>query len=254
MIKDLSVFIPLAVLAYVSLFWLIAYFIKNWSIIDIGWGPGFALITAVTLVITNHINIISLLISASVFLWAIRLSLHIGIRNIGKPEDFRYQNWRKKWTPYTELQGYLRVFILQGSIMTFNSVPVILAVLYSTESPGVIYHVPGLVLFILGFLIEVVSDAQLTRFRRDPAKKGKFIKTGLWKHSRHPNYLGEVFLWWGIGMYALPLPFGYLGLLSPLCMHLIIRYISIPVLEEKWQDRNDWLSIKKYIPVLFPWI
>ena len=97
--------IALAVLIYVSLFWLVAYFIKNWSIIDSGWGPGFVVIGTVALLTVGDFNIISLSVFAAVVIWALRLSLHIGIRNAGQAEDFRYQNWRKKYCCYLKVKS-----------------------------------------------------------------------------------------------------------------------------------------------------
>ncbi len=249
---ELIKFLSLGILIYVSLFYLIATFIRNWSIIDIAWGPGFVLIAFLTLYHSQNINTASLIITGLTSLWAIRLALHIGIRNIGKEEDFRYANWRKKWQPYPEIQGFFRVFILQGTIMFTVSLPIIISIYKSSSSFNILYALPGILIFFIGFIIEAIADMQLAKFKKDESNKGKLIRGGLWSISRHPNYLGEIILWWGLGLFALLFEYGILGLLGPLCIHLIIRYISIPVLEEKWEKRNDWDHIKKEIPVLFP--
>ncbi len=251
---DLILHLSLGVLFYVSSLYVLATIIKNWSIIDIAWGPGFVLISILALIRTNNFNLYTWTITFLVLLWALRLAYHIGFRNIGKGEDFRYANWRKKWQPYPEIQGYFRVFILQGIIMLIVALPIILTIKYSTEEIGFVYFIPGVLLFLIGFLCEVIADFQLKKFKSDDKNSGQLIKTGLWSISRHPNYLGEIILWWGIGFFSLPFNYGYLGLLGPLCIHLIIRYISIPVLEEKWKDRKDWKTIEKDTSILFPFI
>lgn len=245
-------YLSLSVLIYVSIFYIIATIIHNWSIIDIAWGPGFLLIAILSLYYTGNYNLISLIIAGLIAMWALRLAFHIGLRNIGKGEDFRYANWRKKWQPNPKIQGYFRVFLLQGSIMLIVSIPVIITVVFSPATVDIMYFIPGILIFLLGLSLEVIADLQLANFKKKDENSGKLVQSGLWKISRHPNYLGEIILWWGIGIFALPISYGFIGLLGPLTIHLIIRYISIPVLEEKWEKRDDWNEIKNTIPVLFP--
>ncbi|QNL20685.1 DUF1295 domain-containing protein [Hyphobacterium sp. CCMP332] len=251
---DLIQYLALGVLIYVSLFYILATIIKNWSIIDIVWGPGFVLIAIMAIIYTRNYNIFSLTISALVTLWALRLAFHIGIRNIGKGEDFRYANWRKKWQPHPEIQGYFRVFILQGIIMLIVSLPIYVTIKFSSTDYSFIYFIPGILIFFIGFILEVSADLQLRNFKKDDKNSGHLINSGLWSISRHPNYLGEIILWWGIGFFSLPFEYGYLGLLGALCIHLIIRFISIPVLEEKWKLRKDWKEIEKDTSILFPYL
>ncbi|MEQ8360425.1 MAG: DUF1295 domain-containing protein [Cytophagales bacterium] len=251
---DLIQYLALGVLIYVSLFYILATLIKNWSIIDIAWGPGFVLIAIMAITYTDNYNLFSLTISALVTIWALRLAFHIGIRNIGKGEDFRYANWRKKWQPYPEIQGFFRVFILQGIIMIIVALPIYVSIKFSTTAHILIYFIPGILIFCIGFILEVLADLQLKNFKNDHKNSGLLINSGLWSISRHPNYLGEIILWWGLGFFTLPFDYGYLGLIGALCIHLIIRYISIPVLEEKWQSKEEWQNIKRKIPILFPGI
>ncbi|MEQ9149371.1 MAG: DUF1295 domain-containing protein, partial [Cytophagales bacterium] len=152
---DLIQYLALGVLIYVSLFYILATLIKNWSIIDIAWGPGFVLIAIMAITYTDNYNLFSLTISALVTIWALRLAFHIGIRNIGKGEDFRYANWRKKWQPYPEIQGFFRVFILQGIIMIIVALPIYVSIKFSTTAHILIYFIPGILIFCIGFILEV---------------------------------------------------------------------------------------------------
>jgi steroid 5-alpha reductase family enzyme len=117
----------------------------------------------------------------------------------------------------------------------------------------------GALVWIFGFAIEATADAQKSRFRADPENKGKFIDTGLWSWSRHPNYFGEIVLWVGVAIIALPVLQGWqwVTLISPVFVTLLLTRISgIPILEkradEKWGGQEDYEAYKEHTPVLIP--
>ena len=117
----------------------------------------------------------------------------------------------------------------------------------------------GVIVWMAGFAIEAVSDAQKNRFRADPANKGKFINTGLWSRSRHPNYFGEITLWLGVAIIALPVLSGWqwVAMISPVFVFLLLSRVSgVPMLEEKadkkWGGQEDYEAYKKNTPVLIP--
>jgi steroid 5-alpha reductase family enzyme len=118
----------------------------------------------------------------------------------------------------------------------------------------------GGLVWLFGFSMEVIADLQKSRFRADPANKGKFINTGLWAWSRHPNYFGEITLWVGVAIIALPILRGWqwLTLISPVFVFVLITRVSgLPMLEkradEKWGGQEDYEAYKKRTPVLVPW-
>jgi steroid 5-alpha reductase family enzyme len=128
-----------------------------------------------------------------------------------------------------------------------------------TSEPVGALGIAGLVLWAAGFTIEVVSDRQKRLFRQDPANAGRFITTGLWARSRHPNYFGEILLWLGIALIALPALTGWqhLTLISPLFVYFLLTRVSgIPPLEssadERWGDDPEFQAYKARTPVLFP--
>jgi steroid 5-alpha reductase family enzyme len=121
------------------------------------------------------------------------------------------------------------------------------------------FAVIGLLLWVLGFGIEVVADAQKSRFSAKPENRGRFIQTGLWARSRHPNYFGEILLWIGIAVIALPVLRGWqwVTLVSPVFVALLLTRVSgVPLLEkradEKWGGQPDYETYKKTTPVLIP--
>lgn len=240
------------VFVYMVLFYILAQAIRDNSIVDIGWGPGFAVITAFHLVNSSSPTISQYLLFAVIMVWSLRLSTHIFLRNKGKGEDFRYAAWRKEWGRKAALIAFFKVFMLQGLVMLILSWPIILVFSSSKKEPGTWEYI-GLLIFLAGFLIELIADRQLTVFKKDETNRGRLITTGLWKYSRHPNYLGESILWWGIALMAFPASWGWTAVLSPILVYLLLSRISgVPLLEKKYEGRPDWEEYKRKTPAIFP--
>jgi steroid 5-alpha reductase family enzyme len=224
---------------YMTLIFIIAHNLKDNSVVDFFWGPGFVVVAAFTLMEATGWDVRKGVVSFLVFLWATRLAVHILMRNRGKGEDFRYKAWRETWKNFV-LRSFFQIFMLQGLFMLIISAP-IWFVNSMPNAPLTPWDNAGLVVFGIGFFFEVIGDMQLTRFRKDPANKGKIITTGLWSITRHPNYFGEVLVWWGISLYAISLPLGWITLISPVILTLLLRFVSgVPMLEKKYKDHPDW--------------
>jgi steroid 5-alpha reductase family enzyme len=144
--------------------------------------------------------------------------------------------------------------------VTFTSAAALAAITTTTRKElGWVALIGGLV-WVLGFALEAVADVQKSRFRADPENRGKFIHTGLWAWSRHPNYFGEIVLWIGVAVIALPVLRGWqwVTLISPVFVTLLITRVSgVPMLErradEKWGGQEDYEAYKERTPVLIPW-
>jgi steroid 5-alpha reductase family enzyme len=110
----------------------------------------------------------------------------------------------------------------------------------------------GLVIWIVGFYFQAAGDAQLLAFSKTK-QPGAIMQTGLWRYSRHPNYLGEILMWWGIGIIVFPLPLGWLGLLGPLTITWLLMSVSgVPMLEKKYRNDTAYQQYKLQTPALFP--
>ncbi len=254
MIAELIIISGVSIFIYMLVFYLIAQAIKDNSIVDIGWGGGFVLVSLVLLLYTGKAQIPQLVVLLAILLWGLRLSIHIYSRNKGKAEDFRYASWRRQWGKNAWVIAFFKVFMLQGLVMLIVSLPVIL-VFAGGQSELKPWHYIGILVFLLGYYFEVLGDHQLTRFKKKPENKGKIIEEGLWKYTRHPNYFGEALLWWGIFFIALPVKQGWIAIISPLIMTLLLRYGSgVPMLEKKYEGRDDWEAYKKRTPVFVPFI
>ena len=208
-----------------SILWLVSLPLENAGIVDIFWGPGFILVGAFYAVsVTGTPTLRGLLVLGLVTVWGLRLALHIGIRNAGAGEDFRYRRWREEAGAAFWWISLLKVFLLQALVLWIVSSPLLLAQLGGGESVTAL-DVLGLALWGFGFLFETVADWQLRRFKKDPATTGLVMRSGLWAVSRHPNYFGEAVLWWGIGLLALPTG-GWLSFIGPLMITFLLLKVS----------------------------
>jgi len=230
----------------------VAQVLNDNSIIDVVWGLGFIFIAIYTMSIYGSMEYRQVLITLLTMIWGLRLAIHILVRKKGKGEDFRYRNWRKQWGKYFPIKSYFYIFALQGFLMLIIALPIIL-VNTGKGTPATWVDEAGLTVWCFGFVFEVMADWQLSRFKKDPKNKGKIMDKGLWKWSRHPNYFGEIVMWWGIFIIALSSPHGVYSLISPLLItNLIVFYSGIPLLEKRYKDNNDYKKYAKKTPVLVP--
>lgn len=241
--------------AFMSALFVLAQLLRNNSIVDIFWGPGFILLAAFTRIsIKMPFHTAAVLIDACLLIWGIRLSSYIFIRNFGQGEDWRYVNFRKAWGKHPMLGAYFQVFLLQGLLMFIISLPVIRA--NSTFIPVSAFSYAGFLLWLTGFLFEAIGDYQLRKFKLQPENKGRTMRYGLWRYTRHPNYFGEILIWWGIWIMCInffsPLQ-TLVSLLSPLTISWLLSRVSgVPMLEKKYKDKPEYLDYIRNTPALFP--
>jgi len=225
-----------SIVLFTSVF-ILAQFLKNNSIIDIFWGLGFVTI-GVYHFITN-VNMYNGIVLLLITLWGGRLSLHILIRN-KKKEDFRYRQFREQWGGFFVLKAFVKIFMLQAILLFVISLPISRIMSSTTES--VLIYIIGIVVWLIGYIIEVTSDEQLRAFKKN--NKG-LINTGLWKYSRHPNYFGEVVIWIGVFIISIAYGGGFWLVVSPFTIWAVFEFISIPILEKKYDSREEYQIYKK---------
>ncbi len=224
----------LAIMIYMTAIWLVSLLMKNAGIVDIFWGPGFALASWVYFLLTpDGFSSRKLLIVALVSIWGLRLGWHIGRRNIGHAEDYRYQEWRKSNGAIWWWKSFFQVFVLQGFLMWIISTPLMLAQFAPEPANLTVLDLLGVFLWVIGFTFEALGDWQLTRFKADSTNKGKVMRTGLWRYTRHPNYFGDATLWWGYFLIALSVPNGFISIFAPILMTVMLMRVSgVALLEQ----------------------
>jgi steroid 5-alpha reductase family enzyme len=200
--------IAVTLTAYMTAWYLVGRKLKRLDVADTAWGGGFIVVVLTGLVV--HASPRMWLVTVLVMIWGLRLARHIWKRNSFKGPDPRYAELTKKWSKsYFWLRAYPEVFLLQG-ILVFMVALGLSTIAAAPPRALNVLVLPALFIWIFGFLFEAMADRQLKSFLQAGAKG--VMDSGLWRYSRHPNYFGEVTQWWAIGLIALPVAYGWLGL------------------------------------------
>ncbi len=227
----------------------IAQILKDNSIIDICWGIGFMIVA--WYIHLNHPHQGSFIKLLLVTIWGLRLALYLFKRNKGKAEDWRYAEMRKAWGKKFLLYSFIKVFMLQGAIMFLISLPLLQIGNYGRNSLPII--IVGISIFCFGFIWETIADWQLMNFKSNKLNKGKLMTTGLWSLSRHPNYFGEMVVWWGIFIVSIPNGNVFISLVSPLLIcFLLARVSGVPYLERRFKSHPEFSDYLKRTNKLIP--
>lgn len=217
--------------------WLTSLALRDASIVDIYWGPGYVVIAAASYLLAGAGDR-ALLVLCLTALWGLRLGGYLLWRNAGHDEDPRYQAMRRHWGARFPWVSLVTVFALQGTLMWFVSLPVQVSIA-SEPTPLGIFDALGVMLFVVGFTFESVGDWQLARFKADPDSGGKVMDRGLWRYTRHPNYFGDAVVWWGLFTISLSTPAGLYTVLSPAAMtFFLLRISGVAMLERSIGKRR----------------
>lgn len=237
---------------YMSLWFVVSLIKKRNDVADVAWGLGFVLLAWTSFFLSGDSGMRGLLVNILVSIWGLRLAWHIHTRNKGKAEDYRYLAWRKEWGKWFYPRSYLQVYLLQGMFLFLIVMPVLLINKQAGAGLGLLDFI-GVAVWLLGFFFELVGDAQLARFIKNPTNKGKLMQDGLWAYTRHPNYFGEVTQWWGLWLVALSMPSGVFAIIGPLTItFLILKVSGIPMLEKKMEENPEFADYKRQVSVLIP--
>ena len=211
------------------------------SVVDVAWGLGFAVVALVSFVLSaGHGDTTTrVVVTALTVIWGVRLAVHIGLRARGHGEDPRYVTLLSKAKGNPNLYALRSVYLTQGVVLWFVSLPVQVAQFESGPTSPLVWV--GATVSLIGFGFEAIGDYQLTRFKADPARKGTVLDTGLWRYTRHPNYFGDAVLWWGLFLIAAGHWPGVLTVLSPILMTLVLaKGTGKPLLERQLGARPGY--------------
>jgi steroid 5-alpha reductase family enzyme len=236
--------------------WLASVRQHDVSLVDRTWGPMIALPAVVyAALLPTPVPARVTAVLALALAWAVRLAVHVTVRNWGHGEDRRYQEIRKRNQPNFSMKSLYLVFALQAVLAWVVSGPLYAAAIGSAALDWLDWL--GMAVAGFGIVFETVADWQLTRFVNDPAHKGQVLDSGLWHYSRHPNYFGEVCTWWGLFLVALAAT-GAAGLwciVSPVIMTFMLLKVSgVSLLEKDIGERRP--KYKDYVdrtPAFIPW-
>jgi steroid 5-alpha reductase family enzyme len=236
--------------------WLVfipAFVLRTEGFYDLTGSATYITVTIVAVVLGPTPDIRSYVLLALVLIWAARLGsyLFLRIRRVGK--DDRFDAIKPSFI------RFLNAWTLQALWVSLTLAAALAAITTSVRKDFGVLAIVGLLVWAAGFGLEAVADAQKSRFRADPANTGTFIRTGLWAWSRHPNYFGEIVLWIGVALIAVPVLHGWqwVTLISPVFVFLLLTRVSgVPLLERKadkrWGGQDDYEAYKQRTPVLIP--
>ena len=235
--------------------WIISVIIRNVSIVDLFWGLGFVIVCIFYFFKGQGNESRKVILMSLTAIWGLRLTVYLVWRNLGKGEDFRYREFRRKYgeNRYWWI-SFFQTFLLQGLLMWLISAPLLAAQFYGRDSSPGILDIIGIAVWLIGFVFEAGGDLQLALFRSDPSNKGKVLNTGFWHYTRHPNYFGDSAVWWGYGLICMASG-SFLPVLSSLLMTaLIIKVSGVALLEKTLkEDKPQYREYIEKTSSFIPW-
>ena len=226
------------ILVVVSLLWMLSVILRNVSIVDLFWGMGFVMVDAWYFYSTESFGPRQIILFLLVTIWGLRLSLYLAWRNIGNGEDFRYREFRKNYGKNYWWISFFQTFLLQGVLMWLISSTLWGVNRFQATTSLTTLDSIALLIWTFGFVFEAGGDYQLSKFRSDPANKGKVLNTGFWKFTRHPNYFGDAAVWWGYGLLCISAGSYWFALGSVFMTLLIIKVSGVALLEKTLKSQK----------------
>jgi steroid 5-alpha reductase family enzyme len=230
-----------------------SYLLQSERFYDLTGSFTYISVTIVAVLLGPMVDGRSILLLALVLIWAVRLGSYLFTRILRAGRDDRFDEIKR---------SFPRLFMtwtLQGLWVTLTAAAALAAITTTTREDLGVVEIIGALVWVAGFAIEVTADLQKSRFRTQPENKGRFIRSGVWSWSRHPNYFGEIVLWVGVAIVAVPVLSGwqYVTLISPVFVAVLLIFVSgIPMLEkkanERWGGQADYVAYKRSTSVLVP--
>ena len=183
------------------------------------------------------------------------MSIHLIVRNSGKGEDFRYQEFRRRFGPKRYWWfSFFQVYLLQGVLMSVVSLPLLGSLYVSrNEQLSIGFVILALIVWLLGFVFETIGDYQLSNFKKE-GQSGEILSQGLWRYTRHPNYFGDSMVWWGYGLFSIANGFYWPILGSLLMTILLMRVSGVTLLESTLKEtKPGYRDYMERTRAFFPW-
>lgn len=226
-------------------------FKKHWYL-NLAWSTSFLVIYLLSLAINRSPGFKQSFIFLMILLWSLRLSFYLIIRNINK-EDLNYKNLNEVFKSKLLINIFIKLILpLAVASLLINSAAII-ASTYNQFTRIEILDIAAAVIWMLGFLLESIADLELFKFKSNTLNKDRILRVGLWNHSRHPNYLGEILQWSATCLAVITLSYGIVSLLSPLVLILwLFKFNILSKAENKLSNKFEYQEYKKETPILIP--
>lgn len=245
----------LLVLILFTLLWLLSVRLKNVSIVDLFWGVGFVVVNTFYVLMSGDLTPRKILMLVLVTIWGARLSIYLAWRNKAKGEDFRYQEFRRKYGAerYWWI-SFFQTFLLQGVLTMLISLPLLGVSMGNPSDSLHLLDYLGIFVWLVGFTFEAGGDYQLARFKKNPQNKGKVLCAGFWRYTRHPNYFGDSAVWWAYGLFSIAAGSYWQALGAVLMTLLIIKVSGVALLEKTLNHtKPQYYEYVRTTSSFFPW-
>lgn len=250
MISEIMIGLILLLITYLSSMVAFVQYQGDTSIANFTWGGGVMLVAIYTFFTMSNSLRQQQLITLLIICWASRLIIYVYRRYTGK--DPRFISWR--WQGMKALGINICWIFGQTILIAIMSYPSILINTNNTPRGLSCFDFLGLAIWLFGYCYESISDYQLSAFIRNPLNKGHVMNSGLWHYCRHPNYFGEIIIWWGIFCIALSLPYGYTAIITPLTITCLLLFVTgIPWLEKSMENNPEYQEYKRKTSMIIPW-
>ena len=220
---------------------------------DLTGGITYITVMLVAVLLSGELDVRATLVAAMVMIWSLRLATFLFLRISRDGKDSRFDNIKNR-----PLRFFM-AWTIQGLWVLLTAAAALAVITGGVREPLGAVGIAGIIIWSIGILIEIIADRQKSKFKDDPSNEGKFINVGLWAWSRHPNYFGEIVLWTGMAIMAVPVLHGWqwATVISPLFVTFLLTRVSgVPLLEEKadkrWGGQDDYEEYKRRTPVLIP--
>ena len=237
----------LLLMSLLTILWIVSVLIKDASIVDIFWGITFIVTNTYYFFATSDFFTRKIILLVLVSLWGLRLSIFLAYRNIGNGEDYRYQEFRKKYGPERYWWfSFFQVYLLQGIFSILVSIT-LLGSHFNTQTNDLnLLDYLGILVWLIGFIFEAGGDYQMTKFKKNPENKGKVLNTGFWKYTRHPNYFGDSAVWWSYAIFSIAAGSYWTIVGSFIMTFLLLKVSGVALLEKSLKDGkpeyNDYIQ------------
>jgi len=244
-----------SILAILTPVWLVTLWIKNSSVMDVLYSPAASVTALVLLMIDGSFSARQVVFMAIIAIWSGRLIRHAMRTNLGESgEQQPYVKWRAQYGGDWWWLSYFQVFALQGGLIWVWVLPI--AAGMAVSGPVGALEVAGIGLWLVGFVFQAGADWQLKQFKADPVSKGKVLQAGLWSLCRHPNYFGEIVMWWAYFVFGLAHPLGCLAVFGPLYVTwFMAKGSAAPMLDRHMlKSKPDFADYMERVPGIIPFI
>ena len=253
-------FSALALIIFMHIAFVVGTALKNNGIIDSFYGLGYIVVAWTSLILMGTFSIRQIITTLLVSLWGFRLFIYVTVRNWGELEDYRYQAIRRSYGDKVLSKSYGKIYLFQGLIIFLVGFPALFINSTETTPTLSIFEISafslllGVIVWIIGFYFESIGDYQLRKFKKNPENKGQIMDQGLWKYTQHPNYFGEVTMWWGIFIIALGVPWGFITIFGPIFItYMIIKVSGVRLLNYRYRKDEKYAEYKRRTSAFIPW-